>query len=231
MDEIGEALEETDTDDRRQIYLAWCRLGACRHEIVARVAAAFAATKHARGRESHVYFVTPYALFDDATVELGVRALADRRKEVRYRACGLLAHSRRKEVVRDLRAITTGPTREPARRAERALLEGTRFGPDADPFYFIYGHSPYRAPRGSFADALFDRVGGWLSARGFEPSQVFQHVFEYRDRARVVRAEWDSYDVEARVSIEAGGQRSEETIHGSADDLENVVAALRRMVA
>lgn len=231
MDEIATALAETDTDDRRRIYLAWCRLGACRREIVPRVAAAFAATKHARGRESHVYFVTPYALFDDATVELGLRALADPRKEVRYRACGLLAHSRRKEVARDLRALATGPSREAARRAERALLDGTPFGADDDAYYFIYENDPARAPRGTFADALHDRVGGWLTARGLAPSQVFQHVVEYRDRARVVRIEWDSYDVEARVSIDARGERSAEAIRGGPNDVDDVVATVRHMLA
>ncbi|HEY1584735.1 MAG TPA: hypothetical protein VGH63_03550 [Polyangia bacterium] len=200
--ELQAALGETDSDDRRRIYLAWCRLGQFRREIVPLVARAFATTKHAQGRESHLYYVTPYASFDDATVELGVRALADARKEVRYRACGLLARSGRKEVVADLRKIKTGPSRDAAQRAERALLEGKRFGADDDSFYFIEGHEPYRAPRGSFADDLADELGEWLTRRGLLPSHVFQHVFEFRDDARVVRAEWDSYDVEARVLVD-----------------------------
>jgi hypothetical protein len=157
------------------------------------------------------------------------------RKEVRYRACGLLARSHRKEVVAELRKIKTGPSRDAARRAERALLDGKRFGADDDPFYFIDGHNPYRAPRGSFADDLDDALGAWLKQRGFLPSHVFQHVFEFRSDERVVRAEWDSYDVEARVALaplregrSVGGDAS--SSHAAGTSIGELAKTIRSLV-
>lgn len=230
-DEITTLLEQTDTDDRRRIYMAWCKISRGR-EIVPLVARAFAATRQVRGRESHVYYVTPYARFDEAAVELGLRALRDPRKEVRYRACGLLAHSRRVETVSELRKIASGPSREPARRAVRSLLEGKPFGPDDDPFYFFYGHEPYRAPRGSYADQLDDRLGGWLKRRGFAPFYLFQHDFVFRDGDRVVQAQWDSYDCESRVIVASlrdhtTAEASAVQVSGYGDDIAEIVRTIR----
>jgi len=234
LDEITTLLGETDTDDRRRIYMAWCRIGHGR-EIVPFVARAFEVARQMRGRESHVYYVTPYARFDDAAVELGLRALRDRRKEVRYRACGLLAHSRRVETVTELRKIASGPSREPAHRAVQALLEGKPFGADDDPFYFFYGHEPCRAPRGSYADQLEDRLGGWLRRRGFAPFYLFQHDFVFRDSDRAIRARWDGYDCESRVIVGSlrdlpAAEASAVHISGYGNDIAEIVRTVRALV-
>lgn len=230
MDDVGPLLQRTDSSDQRQSYVAWCELGAHRQEIVPLVAEAYASAKQPLGRESHIYYVTPFARFDDHTVELGVHALHDPRKEVRYRACGLLAHSRRTETVAELQKLERGASKEPARRAIKALREGGAFGADDDPYYFIYGHDPSRAPRGSFADALFAEIGAWLGTHGFHPTYLFQHALELRDAHRVVRADWDSYEIEARISVTRGSPESAEVIRGGPGDIAAMGKVIRALM-
>ncbi len=55
-------------------------------------------------RSSCVYHATKYAQVSDDAVQLGLEALQDRSKVVRYRACGLLAYSQRRSLVERLRA-------------------------------------------------------------------------------------------------------------------------------
>jgi hypothetical protein len=50
-----------------------------------------------------VYHATRYARVSEAAVRLGLEALHDRSKIVRYRACGLLAYAQRADVLDQLR--------------------------------------------------------------------------------------------------------------------------------
>ncbi len=227
MHDIAALLKKTDTNDRAQIYLTWNELGAYRQEIVPHVARAFAETKEARGRESQLYYVTQYARFDDHAIDLGLTALRDRKKEVRYRACGLLAHSQRRDAEPALEAIERGPSREAAQRALRSLREGKPFGADDDPFYFIHGHEPYRAPRGSFADAMYDAISDCLENKGFRRTQHFQHRLEMRDGKRVAAFTWDSYDVGAHASL--GDKTIDE--RGGPNDIAALAEKMRALVS
>jgi hypothetical protein len=231
--EVELLLRQTDSSDRRLIYLAWCKLGGVGQDIVPFVAEAYAKTREARGRESHLYYVTPYARFDDRAIELGVRALRDPRQEVRYRACALLAHSGRVEVVKELAKLSRGTSRAHAQRAIAALRKGMPFGPDDDASYFFYGHDPYRAPRGHFAVELQDELGAWLEERGFRPAYLFQHTFGYRDGERFVRADWDSYDVEARLAVRASARKqpTQANFAWGASGIPELGAAIRKLVS
>jgi hypothetical protein len=59
-------------------------------------------------RSSCVYHATKFARSSDDAVQLGLEALQDRSKVVRYRACGLLAFSQRRSLVDGLRAHVGG---------------------------------------------------------------------------------------------------------------------------
>ena len=131
--EVKALLRQTDTPDRRLIYQAWRQLAGFGQDIVPFVADAYARTSEARGRESHLYYVMPYARFDDRALKLGVQALRDPLQEVRYRAGGLLAHSGRAETAAALTQLVCGASRAPAQRALAALRHGAPFGPDGGP--------------------------------------------------------------------------------------------------
>ena len=56
-------------------------------------------------RASCVYHATKYAKFNEAAYKIGVKALRDRSKVVRYRACLLLAVAQRTEAIRFLEPL------------------------------------------------------------------------------------------------------------------------------
>jgi hypothetical protein len=230
--EVDALVRQTDSRDRRTLYLAWCRLARYRSAIVPSVAAAFAATREERGRESQIYGVTPFARFDEGAVELGLRALRDPRQAVRVRACSLLAHSGRAETIPEIESLAKPASRPASLQAVRALREGRPFGADDDPVYFAYGHEPYRAPRGTFATQLDEALGGWLEQRGFRPTWVFQHRFEYGSADRSLSAIWDSYDVVSHVSVGAPGSPPSPTagLPGGPGDLARLIQRIRAAV-
>lgn len=56
-------------------------------------------------RSACVYHATKYARVSDEAVQLGLEALQDRSKVVRYRACGLLAYSQRPDLAAQLKTL------------------------------------------------------------------------------------------------------------------------------
>lgn len=58
-----------------------------------------------RARLSCVYFAVPYARTNDDVAKLGIEALNDKPRKVRYRACSLLAYSLREDVLTYLRSM------------------------------------------------------------------------------------------------------------------------------
>jgi hypothetical protein len=65
--------------------------------------ATYRQARRAGPRASCVYHATRYARVSDAAVCLGLEALEDRSRIVRYRACGLLAYAQRPDVLDRLR--------------------------------------------------------------------------------------------------------------------------------
>ena len=58
-----------------------------------------------QGRTALLFHATRYARATDAAVELGILALGDRSFMVRYRACGLLAYSLRRDALPPLKLL------------------------------------------------------------------------------------------------------------------------------
>ena len=231
-DVIREMLRRTDTDDVRRLSGPWYTILPRLHgsKVLPLLAEAFLATKHSRGRACQIHHATLFARVDDRAVALGLRALADPTKEVRGRACMLLAHSRKREVVPSLRAASVGPTREVARRAASAILEGTPFGPDNDPLYFFFRGDSGRAPRGSFADDVDRRVGAWFAKNGFRPEYLFAHSIAFRRDDISIAADWDGYDMETRVMLSLPDRpREDELIRVGQGDIAEVARRMRAM--
>lgn len=65
----------------------------------------YRASRSWRSRVSCVFFAIPYARDSDDAVQLGIEALKDKSKVVRYRACSLLAYSLRDDTVSNLRQL------------------------------------------------------------------------------------------------------------------------------
>jgi hypothetical protein len=64
----------------------------------------------AGARASCVFHSTRYARTEPAAVELGLLALTDRAKKVRYRACELLAYAQKSETLANLRQTLKSAT-------------------------------------------------------------------------------------------------------------------------
>lgn len=58
-----------------------------------------------RARLSCVYFAVPYVRTNDDAAKLGIEALKDKSRKVRYRACSLLAYSLREDVLPYLKSL------------------------------------------------------------------------------------------------------------------------------
>ena len=232
-DALREKLRLADTPDRELLSRLWYAIGPRFHgsEILPLLAAAFETARHGLARACNVHHATLFARADDRAIELGLRALADPIKEVRARACMLLAHGRKREAVPALRAVKAGPTRELARRAAASIAEGERFAADGDPLYFFFRNDTGRAPRGSFADEVEQEVGPWLVKRGYRPSFLFAHAFAFRRDDVTVGADWDGYDIEAHVSgVRRGQESSDELVRGGQGDIAEIGRRIRARV-
>ena len=77
-----------------------------------------------RARVSCVFFAVPYARDSEDAVALGIKALSDRSRIVRYRACSLLAYSLREDILPHLKVLLSHSdpsTREDARATIDAI--------------------------------------------------------------------------------------------------------------
>jgi hypothetical protein len=95
-------VSSVDTEQR-----AWAQLRSLGEQVVPYLEEAFPTTKQWQGRLSLVFHSIPFARDSEAAVRLGITALGDRSFMVRWRACGLLAYSQRRDALPALRALFT----------------------------------------------------------------------------------------------------------------------------
>lgn len=211
---IREALRLTDAANTRDLARAWdaIRSGWSGSDVVPYIAEAFGTTTHARARACQIFQVTRFARDEDRAIELGVRALSDRASDVRGRACMLLFHSRKPEVVPILRAVKAPSTRPLARRAATSILEGTPFVGDTDPLYFFFRGEGGRAPRGSFADDVDRASRAALEKRRFRALFLFAHTIAFRREDATLHVSWDGYDMETHVGVYRDGKSPVESL-------------------
>lgn len=83
----------------------------------------YRASKKMGPRSSCVYHSIRYARSSRAAVELGVEALWDKSKAVRYRACMLLAYSLNSDVIEHLKKIETSSSCQETVSNARAAID------------------------------------------------------------------------------------------------------------
>jgi len=124
---IEQAVACLDQKSSSAIERAWVQLRPLGFGVVPYLRASYPQFKHAEGRTALVYHATRYARIGEDAVALGIAALEDRSRQVRYRACGLLAYALRKDALLALRARLADPdqlVREAVAAAICAIEEG-----------------------------------------------------------------------------------------------------------
>ena len=76
-----------------------------------------------RARVSCVFFAVPYGRLNEDAFQLGIEALKDKSRIVRYRACSLLAYSLRDRALPHLRALLS--------HSDQATVEDARSAIDS----------------------------------------------------------------------------------------------------
>lgn len=108
-DRIQQCLSKLDgrgSDDEFAAVQELAQLGSQFPEVLL---AAYRSSRNWSNRTSYVYHATKYSRSSDAAFALGIEALSDRSKYVRYRACKLLAVAQRDEAIEPLRSLLSDP--------------------------------------------------------------------------------------------------------------------------
>ena len=90
-------------------------------DIAAYYLEAYPRFKKWQGRVELVYRATRYSRTRDEAYRLGVIALADKAAIVRYRACGVLAYSLRRDAIPFLETLLSHPAKDTAEHAAAAI--------------------------------------------------------------------------------------------------------------
>jgi hypothetical protein len=112
---VATARKEAEADE------AWSLLRPLGVDVVPYLAAAYPSATRYQGRVRLVYYSIRYARVSQAAVDLGTAAVEDRATLVRYRGCGLLAYSLRKDAIPALRKACQSQDPETARDAYFAI--------------------------------------------------------------------------------------------------------------
>jgi hypothetical protein len=202
--EVRKQLARTDSADAEGVEFCWRAqaLWPLEVELLPLVLDQYRRTRHWQGRASQVYHATGFAPYQEAAVELGIEALADRSLNVRYRACGLLAYAQHAEAVAFLTRLAREADERTARYA-RAALEAVAqrdmgpFTAQDEPgrrFAFLPKYGPMRVPWPGFAQQFDAAARGWLRELWLEPQWVFGHDAYYRRAEAWFHACWDAWD-------------------------------------
>ena len=119
--EIESLVGRLDTKDARAGDDAWGQLGHLGEAVVPFLLAFYPRTRTWQGRTSLVFHSIRYARASEAAFQLGLLALADRSYMVRYRACGLLAYSLRRDALPALRPVAAHADQRTAADAAAAI--------------------------------------------------------------------------------------------------------------
>lgn len=120
-DEIIAHVMELDVVKGGPSEETWEKLGSVGEDIAAYYLEAYPRFKKWQGRVDLVYRATRYSRTRDEAYRLGILALADKAAIVRYRACGLLAYSLRRDAIPFLETLLSHPTKDTAEHAAAAI--------------------------------------------------------------------------------------------------------------
>jgi hypothetical protein len=125
--EIEAALAALDGRGSDAEFDAARRLAALGDRFPALLREKYKGSRNLGERASCVYHATKFAKVNAAAYQLGIEALHDKSKVVRYRACLLLAVAQRREAIPLLKAlVTSDSSREDALAAIDALEHGNQ---------------------------------------------------------------------------------------------------------
>jgi hypothetical protein len=100
---------------------AWEQLRTLGEKVVPHLEQAYPKMSKWQGRVSLVFHSTQFARSSESAFRLGLVALQDRSFMVRYRACGLLAYSLRREALSALKPLLKHPGHRTVEDAEAAI--------------------------------------------------------------------------------------------------------------
>lgn len=116
--EIETQLRKLDGRGSDEEYMAVKILSALGDEFPALLLKKYRDSSKWGERVSCVYHAIKYAKSNDAAYQLGVEAIKDKSKKVRYRACMLLAVAQRQEAISSLESLSKdSDSKEDARAA------------------------------------------------------------------------------------------------------------------
>ncbi|MCZ4313178.1 hypothetical protein O4H66_07165 [Comamonadaceae bacterium G21597-S1] len=119
--EIQRLVAALDTRSTSREEAAWAELKRLGSEVVEHLAAFYPKARTWQGRASLVFHSVRYTRQSGAAFQLGLAALADKSTVVRYRACGLGAHSLRREALPGLRRLVLHKDTRTAEDAAAAM--------------------------------------------------------------------------------------------------------------
>jgi hypothetical protein len=119
--EIQRLAAALDTDDKGKAEKAWELLRPLGPAVLPYFLEAFPKTKKWKGRVALVFHSIRYGRNHPEAFELGVKALADKSTLVRYRACGVLAYSLRKDALPHLKGLLGHSDKKTVEDAKAAI--------------------------------------------------------------------------------------------------------------
>lgn len=100
---------------------AWSELRELGADVVPHLATCYPTARRWQQRTALVFHAIRYARTSEEAFQLGLTALADRSYMVRYRACGLLAYSLRRDAIPALEELLTHRDKRTVEDARAAL--------------------------------------------------------------------------------------------------------------
>lgn len=172
-------------------------------ESIPSVIAAYDDTAHWQARAAQLYYCTGFSRTRSDVCRFAIHALTDKSIEVRYRACGLLAFSRRRRLIPKLNAALVSANDATKRYLsaameaidQRSMAPFTALDTSRRGFYHLPVVLPCRNAYAAFAEEFDAAAWKWLRALGFERQSVFQHDAYYRKGDLWFHAYWEQWDV------------------------------------
>jgi hypothetical protein len=181
--DIAHELRLADTDDLPTIFRTWHRILPLQKSDMAVVRECFGHTRHWQARLAQVSNATAFARSTDDAIEIATAALRDESRYVRYYAGGLLAYSRRPDVIPDLTsfALVANPTERSWAETAIRVIRGARMRDFPrlagwrEPLPFLFPPDG-----GSVADDFHPPNWPWLADLGFEVEGLSHDYAHYR---------------------------------------------------
>jgi hypothetical protein len=119
--DIRRLVAALDTDDASKAEEVWGRLKPLGPKVLPYFLEAFPKTKKWKGRVHLVFHSVRFARTHPEAFQLGILGLSDKATLVRYRACGSLAYSLRKDALPHLEKLLGHPDKKTAEDAKAAI--------------------------------------------------------------------------------------------------------------